>query len=486
MDKKEILKKLFEDWAGQQCVSFTQLPGSGSYREYFRLTSNNKKAIGVNNSDEKENIAFIEFTKHFTKKNLPVPQFYSEKLDNDIYLIEDLGGTTLFSYLTQLRQDNNFPKEIFDLYKKVLKVLPKFQINGGKDLDYSKCYPRAKFDRQSMMWDLSYFKYYFLKLAKISFDEQSLENDFHTFTDFLLQTDTDYFMYRDFQSRNVLLKEDKPYFVDYQGGRRGALQYDVASLLFDAKANIPRLVRSELLDYYIKELNDHIKIDEKEFKKYYYGYVLIRILQAMGAYGFRGFYEKKEQFLKSIPYAVNNLKWIINSVELPVELPAMWETLEQLVESKRLKKYGEVSYRLSLLTVSINSFSYKSGIPVDDTEHGGGFVFDCRAVHNPGRYEKYKDLTGKDKVVIEFFDKETEVDDFLNSVYQLVDQSVEKYLDRKYTNLMVNFGCTGGQHRSVYCAERLVEHLEEKYNIKITLKHLALEERNKDSEIQGN
>ena len=334
------------------------------------------------------------------------------------------------------------------------------------------CYPRPQFDKQSMMWDLNYFKYYFLKLARIHFDEQALEEDFQTFTDYLLQTDIDYFLYRDFQSRNIMLKDGKPYFIDYQGGRRGALHYDLASLLFDAKADMPDSVRKSLLGFYIITVSKYIKVEPEQFKRYFYGYVLIRIMQAMGSYGFRGFYEKKEHFLQSIPYALNNLASILSTVRFPIKIPALLDALENVIRSKRLQ---QISTEQKLLTVTINSFSYKRGIPIDVSGHGGGFVFDCRAIHNPGRYEQYRDLTGKDKKVIEFLDKEAEIRLFMKNVISIVDQSVEKYIKRKFTNLMVSFGCTGGQHRSVYCAEELARHLKNKYRIKLVLRHLELE-----------
>jgi len=463
---------LFENWSGEKAIRVAALPPSGSYREYCRVTSQHTTAIGTFNPDKKENIAFVEFSKHFRRKSLPVPDIYAEKLENNMYLVEDLGDTTLFSYLTQVRANGSFPDELFVLYKKIIEQLPRFQVIAGQDLDYRVCYPRARFDKQSMMWDLNYFKYYFLKLAKIPFDEQLLEDDFQHFTDYLLQTNCDFFLYRDFQSRNVMLYHDEPYFIDYQGGRKGALQYDLASLLYDSKADIPQHIRTELLDHYVKVISKFISINEKEFISYFYGYVLIRMMQAMGAYGFRGFYERKKHFLQSVPYAIKNLEWILENITLPIELPALTEVLNQLVNSEDLKNLVNTQ---NILQVRINSFSYKRGIPIDETGNGGGYVFDCRALHNPGRYDQYQHFTGKDDSVIEFFEKEPDVHNFLKSIYLLVDQSVENYQQRNLANLMVNFGCTGGQHRSVYCAEMLAKHLREKYNVKIALRHLEQE-----------
>ncbi|HCK99133.1 MAG TPA: phosphotransferase enzyme family protein [Candidatus Marinimicrobia bacterium] len=472
---EQELIRLFEDWSGENVVTIQPLPPSGSYREYYRIKGTTRTAIGAYNSDKKENRAFTEFTKHFHSLGLNVPALYRENLAENIYLVEDLGDTTLYTYINQNRSGKSYPDRLIDIYKSVIEQLPKFQINAGKNLDYSLCYPRSCFDKRSMMWDLNYFKYYFLKLAQIPFDEQDLEEDFQTLTDYLLQAGTEYFLYRDFQSRNVMLKNGKPFFIDYQGGRRGALQYDLASLLYDSKADMPVEVRKILLEHYISIVSKEIDIQPEEFTRYFYGYVLIRIMQAMGSYGFRGFYEKKEHFLQSIPYALANLATILENVQLPIEIPALWGALQKVVRSKRLQK---ISTSQKTLTITVNSFSYKRGIPIDVSGHGGGFVFDCRAIHNPGRYEKYAGLTGKDKPVIDFLDKENGIKSFLANVYNLIDQSVEKYLQRNFTNLMVSFGCTGGQHRSVYCAEALAEHLKNKFNIRLVLRHLELDMNN--------
>jgi aminoglycoside/choline kinase family phosphotransferase len=480
--KQENLIKLFETWSGEKALKYEPLPQSGSYREYYRISSPRKTALGVFNSDNQENIAFLSFSKHFLSKGLNVPKIYLESLENDSYLIEDLGDTTLFSFLTEERKSEGWSENITNYYRQVLEALPSFQVHAGKDLDYSVCYPRAKFDKQSMMWDLNYFKYYFLKLAKIPFDEQALESDFHTFIDYLLGTQTDFFLYRDFQSRNIMLRDGRPYFIDYQGGRRGALQYDLASLLYDAKADIPQQVRSELLAHYIQSLKKQkgfAKLNEPGFIQYFFGYVFIRIMQAMGAYGFRGFYEKKEHFLKSIPYALENLRWLLDNVHLPVNLPALSKVWERLTQSEALKKYSGDRKSEYALTVSVNSFSYKKEIPRDSSGNGGGFVFDCRAIHNPGRYDKYKLLTGKDPEVIEFLEKESEVGAFLDHVKKLIDSSVEVYTKRKFTNLMISFGCTGGQHRSVYCAEKIAHYLSGRKDVEVILTHTELNNRSR-------
>lgn len=469
---EQQLTQLFEHWARESVEQIRQLPPSGSYREYYRIQGENTTVLGAFNPDRKENIAFLDFSRHFYHKGLSVPQIYVEDLERNMYLLQDLGDTTLFSYLTQGRKNGVFPDELLDMYKRVLEELPRFQIGAGDDLNYQVCYPRARFDKQSMLWDLNYFKYYFLKLAKVAFDEQELEDDFQTFTDYLLQTDCHYFLYRDFQSRNVMLYRNQPYFIDYQGGRRGALQYDVASLLYDAKADIPQHLRRELLDHYIEAAGAYVPLDEQEFIEYYYGYVLVRMMQAMGSFGFRGFYEKKEHFLQSIPYAVKNLEWLLETVHLPVKAPMLINALNQVVDSEALKNLGNPRHTL---TVRINSFSYKRGIPIDESGNGGGFVFDCRGLQNPGRYDEYKVMTGKDAKVVEFFRQDTEIKDFLHNVYALVDRSIVSYQQRNFLNFMVNFGCTGGQHRSVYCAEQLAEHIRQKFDVNVVVRHLEQE-----------
>ena len=468
---KQSISALYEKWSGEKATEFIALPESGSYRRYYRLKSENKTAIAVYNEDKKENIAFLKFSKHFRSKNLPVPEIYSEDLDKNIYLQEDLGDTTLFAYITENRPGVEFSDNLVEILKKVLAQLVRFQIKGSEGFDYSYCYPRAAFDKQSMMWDLNYFKYYFLKLAKIPFDEQDLENDFLKFSGFLLEAKTDYFLYRDFQTRNIMIRNGEPHFIDYQGGRKGALQYDLASLLYDAKADIPQEVRNHLRKYYIEQLSEYQEVNIEKFNGYYFGYVLIRIMQAMGAFGFRGFYEKKTHFLQSIPFAIQNLEYLLDTVKLPIELPELMKVLRALTKSEELKKFKTPKRRL---TVTITSFSYKKGIPTDDSGNGGGFVFDCRAMHNPGKYEKYLDLTGRDSEVIEFFEKEEEMHRFLYNTFNIVEQSVEKYLQRRFTNLMVNYGCTGGQHRSVYSAEQLTKHLKSKYDVDVILRHREL------------
>lgn len=478
MDKTHHIKlmQLYKNWAGEEPISISPLPPSASYREYFRMKSENKIALGVFNPDQKENKAFVTFTKHFIKHNLNVPKLYAENLDSNIYLIEDLGSTTLYSHITESRKNGSTENNFLKFYEHALTELLKFQTIASKDFDYSACYPRSSFDKQSLQWDLNYFKYYFVKLTKTPFDEQKLEDDFGKLIEFLLSAGSNYFMYRDFQSRNIMIKNEELFFIDYQGGRKGAPQYDVASILYDAKADLSQEFRNKLLDFYVSLLSQSKKIDSTLFKKYFYGFVLIRILQSMGTYGFRGIYEKKAHFLKSIPYAIRNLKHLIENDLLPDGLNELKTVLNNIVENNSLNNISEIEGTDKLI-VSINSFSYMNSLPTDLTGNGGGFVFDCRSLNNPGRYDEYKMLTGKDQPVIDFLSKENDVKVFLRNVYSIVDQTIKNYNERGFKNLMINFGCTGGQHRSVYCAERLAEHLRNQDSIIVNLKHAELEKK---------
>lgn len=467
MQIENHLTALFIRWSGCKPDQFTPVAASGSNRQYYRISSGNKSAIGTYNPDERENRAFIYLAQHFQKNHLPVPEVYAEDLENHCYLQQDLGDITLFKQLVMMRGDDDFPNELLDTYREVVGWLPRFQIEAAKGLDFKNSYPREAFDRQSMHWDLNYFKYYFLKLANVAFDEQELEDDFNHFIDYLLGAGQDYFMYRDFQSRNIMLHEDRQWFIDFQGGRRGALQYDLASLLYDAKADLPVDIREQLLTHYISNLRQLITIDEEKFRREFYAFVYIRIMQAMGAYGFRGFYEKKEHFLLSIPYALQNMEWLLKNHPLSDRFPALSRVLERVITSPIIKQAGRKK-----LTVTVNSFSYRKGLPVDTSGNGGGFVFDCRALNNPGRIDQYKPLTGMDLPVQQFLHAQPEVPVFLDHVFGIVDHSVETYLSKNFEHLQINFGCTGGQHRSVFCAEQTAAHLRLNPQVKLILNHI--------------
>ncbi len=471
----EVLKKLFERHfhTAVERVQPLQEQLGGSGRKIIRLSSEKISAIGILYDVREENVAFLEFSRHFRQHGLPVPEIYAEDLNQGAYLEEDLGDTTLFEFLSDHREGAIAPEAVA-AYRKVVAVLPRFQVEAGRDLNYKVCYPRASFDRQSIAWDLNYFKYYFLRLAGISFSEQALERDFSRLTKFLLSSSRDYFLYRDFQSRNVMLckvlNEDQPFFLDYQGGRKGALQYDIASLLYDAKADLPPDLRQQLLDHYLDSLAGFLDFDRSEFMQYYYAYVYVRIMQALGAYGFRGFYERKVHFLQSVPYALRNLRWLLHNAELPIALPTLMEAFKTMVASDKLQGLTSAS-QPERLTVRIFSFSFHRGLPQDDTGNGGGFVFDGRNLPNPGREERFKTLTGKDAPVIEYLNQQESVHQFLASAKSLVDASVSAYQRRGFKHLMVSFGCTGGQHRSVYLAEQMAEHLRAENRVEVVVRH---------------
>jgi aminoglycoside/choline kinase family phosphotransferase len=472
----EILKDLFQQHFHQPVERIQPVQGQlgGSGRKIIRLANGEHSAIGVLYEVREENAAFLSFSRHFRGHGLPVPKIYGEDLSQGAYLEEDLGDTTLFEFLSKGRVGEDIAPRAVEVYRKVVAVLPRFQIEAGRDLNYTVCYPRAVFDAQSIAWDLNYFKYYFLKLAGIPFNEQSLEDDFGRLTTFLLTADMGYFLYRDFQSRNIMLRDGDPFFLDYQGGRKGALQYDIASLLYDAKADLPPQVREELLGCYIERLADFVHLDRKQFMRHYYAYVYIRIMQALGAYGFRGFYERKVHFLRSVPYAMKNVRWLLQNVELPVPLPTLMDAFSTMVTSESLQ--GLTSTEDSLI-VRIYSFSFRRGVPQDETGHGGGFVFDARSIPNPGREERFKALTGKDKPVIDYLNQQEGAHQFFASVLSLVDASVSNYQRRGFTSLAVSFGCTGGQHRSVYFAEQLAKHLSASHGVQVVVRHLELENR---------
>ncbi len=470
----DVLKQLFEQHFHSPVVRMEPLQGQlgGSGRKIVRLAGERISAIGILYDVREENAAFLEFSRHFRRHGLPVPEIYGEDLDQGAYLEEDLGNATLFEFLSKNRKGENIAPSVVDAYRKVVAVLPRFQVEAGRDLNYKVCYPRGSFDRQSIAWDLNYFKYYFLRLAGIPFNEQALEVDFGRLTKFLLGAPRDYFLYRDFQSRNIMLRDDQPFFLDYQGGRKGALQYDVASLLYDAKADLPPALRQQLLEHYLNALAGFIPLDREAFLQHYHAYVYIRIMQALGAYGFRGFYERKEHFLQSVPYALKNLRWLLHNVTLPIALPTLMDAFNSMLVSEKLQA---VASNGEQLTVRIFSFSFHRGLPKDETGNGGGFIFDGRSLPNPGREEQFKPLTGKDAPVIDYLNQQESVHQFLASATSLVDASVTSYQRRGFKNLMVSFGCTGGQHRSVYLAEQLAKHLRGRSGVEVVLQHRELD-----------
>lgn len=470
----DALRQLFQRHfgVGPKMVSAVQGGLGGSERRILRLTNDELSAIGVLHDDREENAVFLSFSRHFRNIGLPVPAIYAEDLARNAYLMQDLGDTTLYQFLQADRAGPEIGENAREAYRKAVKTLPRFQIEGGRGLDYSVCYPRAAFDAQSIAWDLNYFKYYFLRLSGTPFNEQALQQDFDRLASFLLEAPRDYFLYRDFQSRNIMLVDGEPYFLDYQGGRRGALQYDIASILYDAKADLPHNFREELLHYYLEELSRHIEIDRAAFLRYFYPYAYIRILQALGAYGFRGHYERKPLFLQSVPYALNNLLWILDRAELPLELPALNASCRALIAANAAQPTAEPARPLH---ISITSFSFHQGLPRDISGHGGGYVFDLRSLPNPGREPQFRQLTGRDSPVIEYLNASPAVRAYFDHVSGLVDASIAAYQRREFEHLAVSFGCTGGQHRSVYFAQKLASYLQGRTGVQVSVLHRELE-----------
>lgn len=471
----ETIIQLADQQEGYEVVSVEPLPQSGSDRQYFRIHTGTCSLIGTFNLNVPENKTFLYFSKHFASRGLPVPAILAVNSDCTAYLQTDLGDISLLNIL----ESQGYTDEVLALFKESLSVLAKLQVEGDEGLNYSNCITASEFGKQAILSDLLYFKYYFLDTLKTPYDKQAMLDDFGVLATFLSKTEYKYFMFRDFQSRNIMIKDNKPWLIDYQGGMKGAPQYDAASMIWQARANLPEDWKKDLLDHYIKELESLVpgKIDQTIFTNQYYGYILIRLLQVLGAYGFRGLFERKAQFLTSIPQALRNLKWFINNRPLPVNTPEFKRMLNFCVSDEVIGRFDppQADEKTPLL-VHVNSFSFlQNGYPKDETEHGGGFVFDCRGILNPGRIEQYKTQSGIDKEVIDYLEQNTRMPAFLNSVFDITDINVEDYLKRNFTCLTINFGCTGGQHRSVYAAEQTARHLRNKYKVKTVVTHLNRE-----------
>ena len=458
------LFSLFKNYTGKSNPDIEPIPSSGSNRRYFRLKKDDFSLIGVAGESREENRAFIELDKHFYRQHLNVPEVVAVSNDEMFYLQEDLGDEILFDAIKAGRATGVFSHEEKELLHKTIALLADFQVKGAQGLNFDVCYPLPELNRRSVNWDLNYFKYSFLKTTGLDFQEDLLENDFDKFTDTLLEDKSNTFMYRDFQSRNVMLVDGNPYFIDFQGGRKGPVYYDVASFLWQAKANFPSDLRDELILTYLDSLNKYMDVDESKFLDRLRQFVLFRTLQVLGAYGFRGYFEKKPHFIQSIPFALNNLHELLKDGF--DEYPYLSKVLNEMTE---LKQFTDVKKRE--LEVRVVSFAYKKGIPNDPSGNGGGYVFDCRAINNPGKFERYNNFTGLDDPVIQFLEEDGEIVEFLDTIYPLVDSHVKRYLDRHFTNLMIAFGCTGGQHRSVYAAQHVAEHIFRKFGVKVVLIH---------------
>lgn len=512
----EILKTLYKELTGQAPEKIEALTGSGSNRQYFRLKGP-QTYIGVCGTSLPENRAFLYMGRHFKSKGLPVPHIFIQSEDETCYLQEDLGDESLFKAIEQGRTTGSFSQQEIQLLADTIRLLPRIQFEGAEDMDFSYCHPLSDFNRRSILWDLNYFKYCFLKATGLEFNENELENDFEKMADVLLGCEATTFMYRDFQSRNVIIKDGAPYLIDFQGGRKGPIYYDVASFLWQAKANLPEELRMKLVDEYLEALQPYRKMTRESFLHNLRQFVFFRTLQVLGAYGFRGYFEKKKHFIESVPFAIANLRHLLNhNFE---EYPYLCKMLRELTELPQFKQHcsgvqptkdgsqfqtasnqnntittepaasknpsqQEITYttadgvnvvypaeNVQKLTVRVMSFSYRKGYPEDPSGNGGGYAFDCRGVHNPGRYDQYKQLTGLDQPVIDFLEKDGEITTFLKHVYALADAHVARYLKRGFSNLMFCFGCTGGQHRSVYSAQHTAEYIHRKFGVKVEIIH---------------
>ncbi len=463
------IEELYQRYRGVAATSCRRLTAAGSHRVYYRLQEpDGGSVIGVQGTSVEENNAFVALAQHLGSKGIAVPRILTVSDDRLCYLQSDLGSTALYDYMAPCRKTDEWDGATHKLLHETMRQLARIQMDGDNGIDYEKvCFGISEFDKRSIAYDLNYFKYCFLKATGIEYDENGLQDDFEAMTTALLSASPVGLMYRDFQSRNVMVHEGQPWFIDFQGARRGAVHYDVASFLWQARAAYPTALRNELIDTYFAALQQFIpSVERKQFDETLQLFVLFRTLQVLGAYGFRGYYERKELFRQSIPQAIANMKELLQT-GVADGYPCLKEVVTAVCN---LPQMQPAEPRTSLC-VKVYSFSYKQGVPTDDSGNGGGFVFDCRAIHNPGRYPEYAHLTGRDEAVRLFLEENGEIITFLDHVHALVDASVERYLKRGFTHLQVSFGCTGGQHRSVYAAEATAHHLYEKYNIEVELIH---------------
>jgi aminoglycoside/choline kinase family phosphotransferase len=466
----QAIRDQFTAICGKVPERIEMLPQSGGDRMYFRIYHAGGTTIATYNENRKESATFIYFTQHFRKAGLPVPEIYGQNADHTIYFQQDFGPHSLL----QLLEAEGHTEHIFQLFQKSLAQLARLQVLGDQGLDYDQCLTAKVFGKQAILSDLLYFKYYFLDTLQLPYDKQALLDDFDALSNYLTHTHYKFFMFRDFQSRNIHIQQDDVFFIDYQGGMKGAPQYDVASLLWQAKAELSEEWKNQLLDYYMDCLEPLLDqpIDRVTFVSQYNGFVLIRLLQVLGAYGFRGLFERKAHFLASIPLAMRNLRFFILNKRVGIVTPEFDRLLQILISDEMIARYETIqANEQTPLRIEINSFSYRHALPADESGNGGGFVFDMRGITNPGRLEEYRCQTGKDKPVMDYLEQRTRMTEFLNSVWDLVDIQVEAYLKRDFQHLQINFGCTGGQHRSVYAAEQTARHLRNKYKVKVEVTH---------------
>ncbi len=472
----DMLCQLFLKLKGEYPLSINPMAPSGSTRQYYRIKSKTLNLIGTYNPNIAENESFFYLAAHFLKYGFNVPRLLSVDESRSYYLQTDHGDVSLFNLVQESLGVNGLTEPLINYYKSAIHQLLRFQFTAHKGLDYRKTWQGMAFDKKSIINDLNYFKYYFVKLHEPSTNETLLDRDFEHFADLIDTAPKTFFMYRDYQARNIIVQNNELYFIDFQGGRMGPLQYDLVSLLHQAKARIPAIQRMLLKQYYLDELEQYIDPEDIDFNYFYPWFIYLRLLQVLGAYGLRGLIQRKKHFLESIYFALNDLASLLKEHPLPKAMSTLNTVLSMLVDQRGLYKNSE-STSEKILTIKINSFSYLYGAPpIDHSGHGGGFVFDCRALPNPGRFEKYKPLTGKDSDVVEFLSNEKQVSEFMHSVTNLISSSIDQYIKRSFTSLMLSFGCTGGQHRSVYCAEKLYGIIKQNYpQVRVIIEHTQLD-----------
>lgn len=460
----EKIKKLYKEWRGVAPLSAVRLTGDGSNRVYFRLSSEDDTVIGVVGTSAGENRVFVALADAFEKSGIAAPRVLAVSGDGMCYLQNDLGNDTLYTALQGARSNGVFGSGEIELLCRTVSQLPHIQFRVPQFFDFALCYPVSDFNERTVMWDLNYFKYCFLKGVGVEFNESCLEDEFDRLAAVLLCDNDNVFLYRDFQSRNVMLKGGVPYFIDFQGGRRGPIYYDIASFAGQARAKYTPAAVDAMIDAYIAALGEYKSVDRGHFMEMLRMFRIFRLLQNLGAYGYRGLFERKKAFVESIPAALGQLEELLGQAagDFPYILSLVREIAALPMFAAR--ELGE-------LTVDVMSFSYKRGIPDDTSGNGGGFVFDCRAIHNPGRYEPYKKLTGMDEPVIKFLEAESNIAEFLDNAYALVDNMVDTYKRRGFTHIQVCCGCTGGQHRSVYSAEHIARHVAEKFGVRVAVTH---------------
>lgn len=460
-------RKLYFDKFGVEPLSVVRLSGAGSNRVYYRLNGATESVIGVVGTSVEENRAFVALARAFKDSGIAVPEVLAVSDDGLCYLQADLGDVTLYDSMRSSRESGRFSDADVDVLCKVMSELPRIQYEVKRHFDFSLCYPVSAFDERTVMWDLNYFKYCFLKGVGIEFNEGLLEEEFEKLTAMLLSDNDDVFLYRDFQSRNIMLCDGMPFFIDFQGGRKGPVYYDVASFVGQARACYTVDVVEKMIDAYLLSLAEYKKITRAVFVEKLSLFRLFRLLQNLGAYGYRGLFERKKAFVEVIPKAVEQLKEILLSYVS--EFPYILSVINEVAALPMFSKT-----EIKELTVDVMSFSYRRGIPDDTSGNGGGFVFDCRAIHNPGRYEPYKKLTGMDESVIRFLEENSNIAEFLENAYSMVDNMVDTYMKRGFTHVQICCGCTGGQHRSVYSAEHIAHHVSDKFGVKVVVTHKML------------